>query len=334
MNIVISLAVQSWIFYALAVSIVFARLVFRRIMLKSFADLQADDWIMVALLAPFTASIVLSNFVAKAETQQQHIHRYVLEELQIVINWLVKACLLVLYWRIFPVASNLVQRRYVQVISAICVLSFTITQISLLSWCEWARQEGDSQCQTYHNYTIISLTFSTLTTFLVLILPTPLIPTPRCFLIAILMITGILTLVLSVLSRYSILAHPESKTYLFYYTTESTLLIVFANLPFLTSLVVSTAPARIREFGRNISFPRDGAYMPLSPWPRSRRMSVRDIEAHAIRKSRWGSTATVTSSGTERKEWTVSAPVTRPSSAKHGIETLERSNDGNGWPLP
>lgn len=100
MNIVISLAVQSWIFYALAVSIVFARIAFRRIMLKSFADLQADDWIMVALLAPFTASIVLANFIAKAETQQQHIHRYVLEELQIVINWLVKTCLLVLYWRI------------------------------------------------------------------------------------------------------------------------------------------------------------------------------------------------------------------------------------------
>lgn len=101
MNIVVSLAIQSWIFYALAVSIVFARIAFRRIMLKSFADLQADDWIMVALLAPFTASIVLANFIAKAETQQQqHIHRYILEELQIVINWLVKACLLVLYWRI------------------------------------------------------------------------------------------------------------------------------------------------------------------------------------------------------------------------------------------
>lgn len=105
MDPAISLAIQAWIFYALAVSIVFARLVFRRTMLKSFADLQADDWIMVALLVPFTASIVLANsvsapHVSEAQKDKQYIHRYVFEELQIVIIWLVKACLLVLHWRI------------------------------------------------------------------------------------------------------------------------------------------------------------------------------------------------------------------------------------------
>lgn len=95
-----SLIVQSWTFHAVAVTIIFARLVFRRIMLKSFADLQADDWIMVFLLVPFTAAIVIMAPAADVKSDNHRVYRYVLEELQIIITWLVKACLLVLYWRI------------------------------------------------------------------------------------------------------------------------------------------------------------------------------------------------------------------------------------------
>lgn len=232
--------------------------------------------------------------------------------------------------------SSIFRRRYVQVISIICVLAFVITQIFLFSWCQWARPEGegDSQCQTYHNYTIISLVSSTLTTFMVLILPTPFIPTPRRFLLAILMITGILTFIFGILARQTILTAPDSEAYLFYYTAESTLLFVFANLPFLASLVVSTAPARLREFGRNLSLSRDGGGVPLSPWPRSWRGSVQDIGTPALRGSPLGSTATVTSGKTEQKEWTIAAPVTRPSSATCRFDTLDRSTDRKGWPLP
>lgn len=73
--------------------------VFRRIMLKSFTDLQADDWIMVFLILPFTASTVFTTLVTSPKTQGRT-YRYVLEELRIMTAWLVKACLLVLYWRI------------------------------------------------------------------------------------------------------------------------------------------------------------------------------------------------------------------------------------------
>lgn len=72
-------------------------------MLKSFADLQADDWIMVFVLLPLTISITLINLVPDSATPKQRIYRYLIEELQIVIMWLVKTCLLVLYWRILYV---------------------------------------------------------------------------------------------------------------------------------------------------------------------------------------------------------------------------------------
>ena len=95
-----SLLIQSRTLHAVSVSVIIARLAFRRIMLKSFADLQTDDWIMVLLLLPLTASTVLTVSLGDSEPDKQSTYRYVLEELQIVMVWLVKACLLVLYWRI------------------------------------------------------------------------------------------------------------------------------------------------------------------------------------------------------------------------------------------
>lgn len=225
-----------------------------------------------------------------------------------------------------PVAFSIFRRRYVQVVSVICILSFIITQISLLSWCRPARGRDDSQCTTYHNHTIVSITFSTLTTLLVLILPTHFIPTPRLFLLALLTNTGILTLIFGTLARHSILITPESQSYLFYYTSESTLLIVFANLPFLTSLVVSTAPTRIREFGRSISFSRDGVDIPLSSWPRIGQMASQNISIPPAGINRFGNTVTVGSGRTEQKEWTIYLPVTQPESAKCSIRFLGKSD--------
>ena len=49
-------------------------------MLKSFADLQADDWIMVFVLLPLTISITLINLVPDSATPKQRIYRYLIEE--------------------------------------------------------------------------------------------------------------------------------------------------------------------------------------------------------------------------------------------------------------
>lgn len=178
---------------------------------------------------------------------------------------------------------------------------------------------------------MVSLMFSTLTTVLVLVVPVPFIPTPRHLLLTILMVTGIAILVLGILGRYYILTAPTSQTYLFYYIYEITLLILFANLPFLTSLVATTTPACIREFGRNFNRSREGVDMPLSPWPRSRRVSVHEV-GEAFRTHRLSSTATGMSGGTEKRESTVLSPVVRPESAKS--RTGEGKQSGEGWPLP
>lgn len=55
---------------------------------------------MTIVLIPFTAVIVLTNLISEGRTAKDRKYRYVLEELQVVTTWMVKACILVLYWRI------------------------------------------------------------------------------------------------------------------------------------------------------------------------------------------------------------------------------------------
>ncbi|KAJ8111491.1 hypothetical protein OPT61_g5927 [Boeremia exigua] len=160
------------------------------------------------------------------------------------------------------------------------------------------------------------------------------IPTPRRFLLMILMVTGISTLTLGILAQFYILTKPTLRRYTIYCIYETTLLIIFANLPFLTSLVVTTTPARIREFSRNFSVSRDGTHMSLPPWPHSRQLSVQNIGVPSMRSSGMGSAATVTSGVTEKKEWMRATPVTRPENAKDGLSAVERPGSGKGWPLP
>ncbi|KAH7384069.1 hypothetical protein DE146DRAFT_681158 [Phaeosphaeria sp. MPI-PUGE-AT-0046c] len=292
-----TLAIQSWTFYAISISLIFSRLIFRRITLGHFKNLQADDWLMLVVLVPYTASIVLANQVGHTQTSQERKFRYVLEEMQIITTWLVKACLLILYWRIFPVKTSFTKRRTLQAVAAFCSISFLIVQASLMLWCKpteayWDMSTTNSQCTSYHSHSALLLALSIPTTLTTMLLPVPFIPTPRRLLLSILLLLGTLVLIASIVSRALILtSHQNSEStnshpmYLSWYTTESTLSIIFANLPFLTSLVVTAAPARMRYLSSQLA---------LAQLPRSRRESPTwdDINRPELRTKRFNSTAT------------------------------------------
>ncbi|KAH7377827.1 hypothetical protein BKA66DRAFT_151269 [Pyrenochaeta sp. MPI-SDFR-AT-0127] len=284
-----ALAIQSWILHGTGISFIISRIIFRRITLHSFRKLQADDWLMVFALIPFTAAVVLANQISDGQSQKERKFRYVLEELQIVTIWLVKACLLVLYWRIFPMETSAWKKRALKGISAFCCISFLVVQISLISWCRpmeahWDPTPSNSQCATFHKHTAVTLTFDIPNTIFIMMLPVAFIPTPRRLLLAILFILGTLVFISGIVSRAALLKNVALPAYLHWYTSESTLSIIFANLPFLTSFFVATAPAKLRGFSQNL---RTSSQLALSQWPRSRRGSWECRDA-----SRRGSWAT------------------------------------------
>lgn len=169
-----------------------------------------------------------------------------------------------------------------------------------------------------------------------MLLPVPFIPTPRRLLLAILLLLGTLVLIAGIVSRALILTTPtrtiksSPASYLSWYTTESTLSIIFANLPFLMSLVVTAAPARIRHFS-------------LAQWPRSRRGSLSwDDNAGSrpeLRTMRFNSTATTIAELTvthnlakgmqESGSGNAGAESTSRPMSPDRIERCERRDSGN-----
>ncbi|KAF2112979.1 hypothetical protein BDV96DRAFT_648600 [Lophiotrema nucula] len=269
-----AVTIESWTLYALGVCLIASRLISRRITLGSISSLQCDDWLMLLVLLAFTGVILCANQVyektsAPARTTDDEIWRlktkFALEELQLLTIWLVKACLLILYRRIFPGAANGKERRFLSWITLYCLLAFLAIQILLPLWCTpveqyWSVSQKNEQCATYRSHLITTLALDLTTTLAVLIFPIPFIPTPRKLLIILLFVLGVFVLILGVLGRYYLLDQSTSTTYLLLYCAEAAAAIYFANLPFLSSLVTSTSTARLRQVSSRLS---------LSHWPRS-----------------------------------------------------------------
>lgn len=127
-----------------------------------------------------------------------------------------------------------------------------------------------AQCAWYTGHTVVALGPTILSTILTMIVPIPFISTPRRLLLALLILLGTLVLAAGIISKAIILIRPTSLIYLHWYTTESSLGIILSNLPFLTSLVVGVAPARIRNISQSLKSP---SRTTLGQWPRSRRES-------------------------------------------------------------
>ncbi|KAF2703508.1 hypothetical protein K504DRAFT_392309 [Pleomassaria siparia CBS 279.74] len=293
-NDVLGLAIESWTLYVFGLCLIVSRIVFRLIKLRSLSKLQTDDWFMIAITIPFTGTVVCANQVLIYQHSPTHDledmiwaskMKLALEECQITTTWLVKACLLVLYWRIFPVTTSRTERRYIAWISAYCLFSYLTIQVLLPFWCQpmrnyWNPSSEDAQCSTYRNHSIATLALDLTATLAVLLVPVPFIPTPRKFLLAFLLFFGFVTLVIGVLGRYYVISQPASLTYLNWYTAQTAVIILFANLPFLSSLVTKTSASRHRCMSNNLA---------LSQWP----VSYKDTPP--LRAQRLDSTATTVS---------------------------------------
>jgi hypothetical protein len=123
----LAFAVESWIWYAVGVFLVTCRLVSRTHLLKGIQHLQLDDWLMVIVVCSYTCFISIinkethfnSNLIAPgldvntfSETERE-LRIYgskltvVVEQLQCVTVWLIKGCLLILYYRVtYEIAST------------------------------------------------------------------------------------------------------------------------------------------------------------------------------------------------------------------------------------
>ncbi|KAF2659623.1 hypothetical protein K491DRAFT_590669 [Lophiostoma macrostomum CBS 122681] len=286
-----ALTVESWTFFALGISLVVSRVILRIITLGSFSRLQLDDWIMIFTIVPFTGIIACANrSFSNWNTALGLKLRFALEEFQIITLWSVKACLLILYRRIFPSVLSKRQRQFLGWTAGYCLLTFLIVQVVFPLWClpitsYFDPVSSNLQCTTYRNHNLVTWIFDLTTTLLIFILVIPFIRTPRKLLLSVLFLLGLIVLTTGIVSRYYILTTPKLPTYLPWYTAEASTSLVFANLPFLSSLVTSSPSNRTRR-------QRFSSVVSLPPWPR---LAVQECSPNPRRFQRLDSTATTAS---------------------------------------
>jgi hypothetical protein len=116
----LAFAVESWIWYAIGVFLVTCRLASRTHLLKGVRHLQLDDWTMLVAACSYTCFVAVlnkethynSNLIAPGldvntfSPEERALRIYgsklvvVVEQLQCITVWLIKGCLLILYYRV------------------------------------------------------------------------------------------------------------------------------------------------------------------------------------------------------------------------------------------
>ncbi|KAK0741560.1 hypothetical protein B0T18DRAFT_330812 [Schizothecium vesticola] len=235
--------------------------VFRRL-----GALAADDYLMVLAFASLVIVAYAgnevaangSNYVEEGETDgwtREMRGKAVwgskmlvaLEQAMVACLWLVKACLLILYWRL---TSNLPENLAVKLTSVYCVLGFAVMETLYLGvWCRpmtnyWAVPipPGNDQCKSYHNHLITLTAFHISSDILILAIPLPMIMRARlplrqklvlCFVFSL----GLLVVLLAILNRYYNFVLPHDLVFLAWYNGEASTAVIIANVPFLWTLL-------------------------------------------------------------------------------------------------
>jgi hypothetical protein len=260
--------VESWVWFAIAIGAIVARLVSRLLLFRSVKRLQFDDWIMgVVVTGCFTVLIVMSNIVARSQsnllppgfkvetlTPQQISHReygskivVVVEQMQIAVIWACKSCLLFLYLQLTHMVAT--KRNMATKLLAVYVaLGFVVMEVLYFAaWCRpfheyWSITPHSSQCTTLTNHRIVNAVFNISSDLIMLCIAIPmfirsLLPLKRKLILCCIFSLGIFVILASVLNKYYSFTRPYEPTWVFWYVRESSTAILVANLPFTWTLL-------------------------------------------------------------------------------------------------
>jgi len=254
-----TLAVESWTLYALGVLIVAARIVSQWIRSSSGKRLHVEDYMMLFVLATYTADMWAINQVAvngsnymspetaaalTPEGVQQAIWgskmTLALEMFTLATEWIAKWCLVILYYRLTSSMNR--QRLAVKLIGVYCVVSYILVAVLCLTvWCHpiyeyWRVPVRYSQCATYYHHMIFATTMNITSDLLLISIPIHLVirvnlPLKRKVILVCILCLGIFNILTTVLNRYYNFTNPNDIEYINWYVGEVSTAVYVANIP-------------------------------------------------------------------------------------------------------
>ncbi|KAH7379353.1 hypothetical protein DE146DRAFT_761542 [Phaeosphaeria sp. MPI-PUGE-AT-0046c] len=256
---------EAGIFYGLCWIIVILRFASRRLHLGSWKHLQLDDYLILAAMVTDTVLIAVMHEVVQTSSNLiepgEDITKFtdaeiesrvygsklvlVVEQMQILTIWLIKACLLIMYGRMTTV---LPQRKIVVATAVYVGVTFVLMEILYLGvWCRpfsqyFAVPPNNKQCSAATNHLITNAVFNISSDLIILSIPLPLLFKVRLPLKnkAILMgvfLIGAFTIVAAALNKYYSFTNPFGTEWTIWYLRESYTALLCANLPLIYPLI-------------------------------------------------------------------------------------------------
>lgn len=272
--------IESWIWYSVAVTIACLRLVSRAIQASGVLRLKVDDWMMVLAVMTHTAFLVTINKevnynsnliqpgvdVASFSIADIHERVYgskltiVVEQMQCCTVWLLKGCLVILYYRVTyelrPFHPRLLiicskgskSNVLVRILAVYVGLSFLVMEVLYLGvWCQpfhlyWAVPTPNIQCSAAIRHLITNAVFNissdlTLISIALSISIRNQLPTSRKIILSIVFGLGLFTVLSAALNKYYSFTHPFGSEWTYWYVRESSTAMIVSNLPFTWSLL-------------------------------------------------------------------------------------------------
>ncbi|ODA83241.1 hypothetical protein RJ55_01753 [Drechmeria coniospora] len=253
-----SLAVESWTWYGLTWLVVVLRLISQLLLRGSVKKLRADDWLMLFAMVADTVLVACMNIVVgtnsnlidpreQAALAPDEIERrifgskmvVVVEQMQILTTWTVKACLLLLYHRLtLSLKGNLL----VKVVAAYVAASFVLMEILYLGvWCRpfseyWAVPPDNPQCSAATNHLITNAVVNISSDMVIIMIPMPVLLRSRIamkkkvVLCAVFALGGF-TILSAILNKFYSFSEPYGSAWTFWYIRESSTALIVANIP-------------------------------------------------------------------------------------------------------
>ncbi|OQE79117.1 hypothetical protein PENNAL_c0053G00357 [Penicillium nalgiovense] len=161
-----------------------------------------------------------------------------LEQCMLISTWGVKACMLMLYWRI---TQNLKSNFYIKVLSIYVAIGFVVIMVTYYAvYCRpfsqyWAMPVENMQCATYQHYSITQAVFNISSDAVMFAIPIPLLiraqlKRRRKVVLIGVMSLGLFTIIAAILNKYFNFASPLTTTYQIWYIREASTAIYVANL--------------------------------------------------------------------------------------------------------
>ncbi|KAI1343681.1 hypothetical protein F5Y15DRAFT_367543 [Xylariaceae sp. FL0016] len=279
-----ALVAESWTWYSLTWTIVLARMGSRITLFGSVKKLQIDDALMIVAMLTDTVLMVGMNILshtpsnlidpndhavltADGISEREFGSKIVLvvEQMQIVTIWLVKACLLIMYGRL---TMSLKQNVAVKAVAAYVAFGFILMEILYLGvWCRpfsqyWAVPPENEQCSAATNHLITNAVLNISSDIMIILIPMPVflqsqLPLKRKAILCGIFALGLFTILSAILNKFYSFTQPFGSAWTFWYIRESSTALITANLPFTWTLLQRAF--NLRSFNGKSSNARSGA---------------------------------------------------------------------------